>query len=129
MGNAINRVGDYINKAINEAKDEEENSNTTDSFTSAKDGDYTGIDNSDADNIGSNLVLASYEGIDSLKLELVDADIEVCQGNSDALTVTLSRPLTKKEKLYFNINVDKVENTLTISHGTVEKMQYSFFVS
>lgn len=127
MGNAINRVGDYINKAINEAKDEEENSDTTDSFTSAKDGDYTGIDNSDADNIGSNLVLASYEGIDSLKLELVDADIEVCQGNSDALTVTLSRPLTKKEKLYFNINVDKVENTLTISHGTVEKMQYSFF--
>ena len=45
------------------------------------------------------LIVCSYTGITGLKMSVVEPSVELNQGDTQAVTITMSRPLTKKEKM------------------------------
>ena len=52
------------------------------------------------DDYGMNpLIVCSYTGITGLKMSVVEPSVELNQGDTQAVTITMSRPLTKKEKM------------------------------
>lgn len=54
----------------------------------------------ESDDYGMNpLIVCSYTGITALKMSVVEPNVELNQGDTQAVTITMSRPLTKKEKM------------------------------
>lgn len=70
-----------------------------------------------------------YTGIDTLKMELVYPAIEIRQGASEELTVTMSRPLTQKERLYMNTVVSVDGGTLTIKQENKANMPFKVSIN
>lgn len=54
----------------------------------------------ESEDYGMNpLIVCSYTGIRALKMSVVEPNVELNQGDTQAVTITMSRPLTKKEKM------------------------------
>lgn len=119
MGNAFSKLGDMIENAFNDGT-----SKNKDSFDE-EEGDVT--EEAYGENDGLNpLVLGSYFGINKLSLGLVYADVEITQGESDQTVITMSRPLTKKEKMYLTTNISYKEGSLEISQNSKKGMNFGF---
>lgn len=110
---AISKLSEVISDKINEAMEDK----TSDIFDSDEGSDDEGgkaakdiIDgmNLDKDDIfeektdDNTLIVCSYTGIRGIKMSVVEPHVELTQSDTDAVTITLSRPLTKKEKMYMS---------------------------
>lgn len=114
MGNMFTKLGDMITKAVDE--DKARNSAHEDSVD---------IDDFDSyANVNNPLLFGEYSDIENICLNLVEADIEVRQGNSSFTTITLSRPLTKKEMMYYEID-DSLPKMLKISAGIRKGLNFN----
>lgn len=114
---AISRFSEVISDTINEAignktgdtADEEKETDEEDMYSEGAAGEAQFEDiesfaeNEEAESEEANpLVVCSYTGIKGLKMSVVEAHAELTQADTDAVTITLSRPLTKKEKMYMS---------------------------
>ena len=80
------------------------------------------------DNIGNTaldivnpLMVCSYTGLRGLKMSVVEPNVELVQADADAITITLSRPLTKKEKMYMNPIVSVEDGILKVKQENKNK--------
>lgn len=95
LGNALDNLGETI---LNYDKKNRGGS---------EDDDCEGTKSDDFEIKDKNpLLFGSFRGITSLSLGQVYADVEVLTQDGDELTVTLSRPITKKEEMYFKTDVE-----------------------
>lgn len=87
-------VSDKLNEVIYDSREE----------TDDDDINYDG--NMEVDStqktVNNSLTIYKCEGIRGIKMKVVDASVELVQANTDAGSITLSRPLTKKERMYMN---------------------------
>lgn len=60
-------------------------------------------------------VIFNKSGIDRFKLETIDSGIEITQGDTDEIKVELSRPLTKKEAMMYDVVVKEADGEVKIS--------------
>lgn len=110
---AISKLSEVISDKINEAMEDK----TSDIFDSDEGSDDEGGKavkdiadgmNLDKDDIfeektdDNTLIVCSYTGIRGIKMSVVEPQVELTQNDTDAVTITLSRPLTKKEKMYMS---------------------------
>lgn len=110
---AISKLSEVISDKINEAMEDK----TSDIFDSDEGSDDEGGKavkdiadgmNLDKDDIfeektdDNTLIVCSYNGIRGIKMSVVEPHVELTQSDTDAVTITLSRPLTKKEKMYMS---------------------------
>lgn len=67
------------------------------------------------------LIVCSYAGIRGLKMNVVEPNVELTQADTDTITITLSRPLTKKEKMYMNPIVSVEDGILKVKQENKNK--------
>ena len=115
---AISRFSEVISDTINEAignktgDTADEEKETDEAADMHSEGDARETQFEDIESFAENeaaesgeanpLVVCSYTGIKGLKMSVVEAHVELTQADTDAVTITLSRPLTKKEKMYMS---------------------------
>lgn len=73
------------------------------------------VENNINDDYTDSTFVGSYYGVNNFKIGVTSAMVELKQGASDELVVELSRPLTKKEKMLYDIQVSEVGDSLKIS--------------
>lgn len=105
-------IADKLNEAVNkqdEDSDEDYEEEFNDDFSGDEQNDGT-FEQSNAEDDTANqyededygmnpLIVCSYTGITGLKLSVVEPNVEINQADTQAVTITMSRPLTKKEKM------------------------------
>ena len=67
------------------------------------------------------LMVCSYTGLRGLKMSVVEPNVELVQADTDAITITFSRPLTKKEKMYMNPIVSVEDGILKVKQENKNK--------
>lgn len=78
-------------------------------------------DENEALDIVNPLIVCSYAGIRGLKMNVVEPNVELTQADTDIITVTLSRPLTKKEQMYMTPVVTVEDGVLKIKQENKNK--------
>lgn len=134
---AISRFSEVISDKINEAMEDKteetvdedsEADDTVDMNSEVNDGKAKFEDiesfaeNEESESDEENpLIVCSYTGIKGLKMNVVEAHVELTQADTDAVTITLSRPLTKKEKMYMNPVVTVEDGILKVKQENKNK--------
>ena len=144
---AISRLSDVISDKINEAMtdksadifeidedekadmDSMEKENTKDSESTNGMSNSSGIvpgqllkaDDFDEQDNMNPLIVCSYTGVTGLKMSVTESHVELTQGNTDAVTITMSRPLTKKERMYMSPVVTVEEGVLKFKQENKNK--------
>ena len=134
---AISRFSEVISDKINEAMvdktweavdEDSEADDTVDMNCEVNDGkakfeDIEGFEQNEVSEYGevNPLIVCSYTGIKGLKMNVVEAHVELTQADTDDVTITLSRPLTKKEKMYMNPIVTVEDGLLKVKQENRNK--------
>ena len=112
-----NNNSNVINRDINNSNTI--NSNVNDSNMNAGTaGAYAG---NTALDIVNPLMVCSYTGLRGLKMSVVEPNVELVQADTAAITIILSRPLTKKEKMYMNPIVSVEDGILKVKQENKNK--------
>lgn len=119
IGNNVNNNNNsnVINSDINNSNTNTNtiNSNVNDSNMNAGTAGNTALD------IVNPLMVCSYTGLRGLKMSVVEPNVELVQADTDAITITFSRPLTKKEKMYMNPIVSVEDGILKVKQENKNK--------
>jgi DUF4097 and DUF4098 domain-containing protein YvlB len=67
------------------------------------------------------LMVCSYTGLRGLKMSVVEPNVELVQADTAAITIILSRPLTKKEKMYMNPIISVEDGILKVKQENKNK--------
>lgn len=112
-----NNNSNVINRDINNSNTI--NSNVNDSNMNAGTaGAYAG---NTALDIVNPLMVCSYTGLRGLKMSVVEPNVELVQADTAAITIILSRPLTKKEKMYMNPIISVEDGILKVKQENKNK--------
>lgn len=115
--NVNNNNSNVINSDINNSNTI--NSNVNDSNMNAGTaGAYAG---NTALDIVNPLMVCSYTGLRGLEMSVVEPNVELVQADTDAITIILSRPLTKKEKMYMNPIISVEDGILKVKQENKNK--------
>lgn len=115
--NNSNNNSNVINRDINNSNTI--NSNVNDSNMNAGTaGAYAG---NTALDIVNPLMVCSYTGLRGLKMSVVEPNVELVQADTAAITIILSRPLTKKEKMYMNPIISVEDGILKVKQENKNK--------
>ena len=108
----VDKINEAVNKQDEDLDDFDEEQKFDDDFSvngesgennfeqTKEEKESSTSEGTESDDYGMNpLIVCSYTGITGLKMSVVEPNVELNQGDTQAVTITMSRPLTKKEKM------------------------------